>query len=488
MEALPGEETKVANKRVELVFGASGYIGTNLTEYLIELRRSVRATSRNPEVLEGRGWEGVEIQAADALDPPSLDRVLAGVDTAYYLVHSMAAGSGFADIDTRAAKNFADAATRQGVRRIVYLGALTPDAPESTHLRSRVETGDVLRAGDVPVTELRAGIIVGPGSAAWEVIRDLVNYLPVMITPRWVKSRSTPIALRNLLQYMAFVAEHDEAAGKVYDVAGPDELSYLEIMRTYGELVGKRPFVIPVPVLTPRLSSYWLRLVTSVPTNVARALIDGLSQDVVATDDRIRSLIPQRLLTFEEAARDSLNADRSHAVPARWVEGSIACRSFRPEYGFYAKQEGDSVMTTATAESLWRAVCGFGHRGDFFYARWLWWCRRVIDWLIGGPSFRRRRRHPEELRVGDVVDSWRVIAVEEGRRLTLLMEMKAPGSGVLEYTISEKGYERRIAVNAYWHPAGVWGLLYWYMTLPFHSFLFRGTVRSIAHRADRAGC
>ncbi len=484
MESTPGAESQAEQARLELVFGASGYIGTNLTEHLIGLGRRVRATSRNPEVLKGRGWDDVEVCAADALDPESLDRVLAGVDTAYYLVHSMAAGHGFADIDVRAAKNFADAASRQQVRRIVYLGALTPDAPRSTHLRSRVETGDVLRAGSVPVTELRAGIIVGPGSAAWEVIRDLVNYLPVMITPRWVKSRSTPIALDNLLRYMASVAEHDEAAGEIYDAAGPDELSYLEIMRSYGALVGKRPFVIAVPVLTPRLSSYWLRLVTSVPTNVARALIDGLSQDVVATDDRIRSLIPQRLMTFEEAARAALNADRSHAVPARWVEGSIACRSFRPEYGFYAKQEGDSVTTTATADELWRTVCGFGHRGDFFYARWLWWLRRAMDWLVGGPSFRRRRRHPKEFRVGDVVDSWRVIALEEGRRLTMLMEMKAPGSGVLEYNVRDEGYERRVSVNAYFHPAGVWGLLYWYVTLPFHSFLFRGTVRAIASRAE----
>ncbi len=486
MEDTSGKAPKAGDAGIELVFGASGYIGTNLTEYLMGLGRRVRATSRNLEVLTGRGWQDVEFCEADALDPESLDRALAGIDTAYYLVHSMAAGSGFADIDIRAAKNFADAASRQGVRRIVYLGALTPVEPRSTHLRSRVETGDVLRAGDVPVTELRAGIIIGPGSAAWEVIRDLVNYLPVMVTPRWVKSRSTPIALENLLRYMAHVAEHDEAAGETYDVAGPDELSYLEIMRHYGALVGRKPFVVPVPVLTPKLSSYWLRLVTSVPTNVARALIDGLSQDVIAKDNRIRDLIPQRLLSFDEAAAGALDADRQHAVPARWVEGSIACRSFHPAYGFYAKQEGDLVTTTATADELWHAVCGFGHRGDFFYAYWLWWCRRVMDWLVGGPSFRRHRRHPEEFRVGDVVDGWRVIALEEGARLTLLMEMKAPGSGVLEFNVNDDGDERQVSVNAYWHPAGVWGLLYWYVTLPFHSFLFRGTVRAIARRAESA--
>ena len=271
----------------DLVFGASGYIGTNLVEFLLAERRTVRASSRNKEVLQGRGWEHVELCQADALDPATLDQALADVDTAYYLVHSMAAGSSFPELDAIAAGNFAMAAARQEVRRIVYLGGLTPENPRSEHLKSRQETGDILRAGGVPVTELRAGMIIGPGSAAWEVIRDLVNHLPIMITPKWVFSKSTPIALTNLLRYLADVPDYDETAGQIYDVACPEVLTYKEIMRRYGILVGKRPLIIPVPVLTPRLSSYWLRLVTSVPTNLARALIDGLSQDVVARDQRL---------------------------------------------------------------------------------------------------------------------------------------------------------------------------------------------------------
>ena len=469
---------------LDLVFGASGYIGTNLVPFLCAEGRRVRATARNVEVLEGRGWDGVDLRRADALSPETLDPVLEGVDTAYYLVHSMAAGKGFPALDADAARNFAALAARRGVRRIVYLGGLIPAAPRSKHLKSRAQTGDILRAGAVPVTEIRAGMIIGPGSAAWEVIRDLVNYLPVMITPRWVYSRSTPIALSNLLRYLADAPGYDETAGETYDVGGPDVLTYAEIMRRYGTLVGKRPRIIPVPVLTPRLSSYWLRLVTSVPTNVARALIDGLSQDVIADDERLAKLIPQTLLSFDDAAREALEADRQHAVPARWVEGSIACRSFRPEYGFYAKQVGDSAVTRASAADLWAAVCRFGNEGDFFYANGLWWLRRAVDWLVGGPSFRRRRRHPAELRVGDVVDAWRVIAIEPGRRLTLLMEMKAPGSGVLEFTIDDDS-ERRIDMRAFWHPAGVFGLLYWYTLLPAHAFLFRGTTREIARRATR---
>lgn len=468
---------------MDLVLGASGYVGSNLVPYLLAEGRRVRAASRHVNVLEARGWTDAELVPADALDPDSLDAACTGIDTAYYLVHSMAAGGNFPELDARAARNFAAAAARANVRRIVYVGGLIPSQPRSKHLRSRQQTGDILRDGAVPVTEVRAGMIIGPGSAAWEVIRDLVNYLPIMVTPRWVESKSTPIALGNLLTILLHIADFDETAGQIYDVGGPDTLTYREIMLAYAELVGKRPLIIPVPVVTPKLSSYWLRLVTSVPTDVARALIDGLSQDVVATDRRLEQLIPQQMLGFAQAARDALDMDRRHAVPARWVEGSIACRNFHPEYAFYAKQEGHERETEASIEALWREVCRFGHRGDFFYGRVLWWLRRVLDWLVGGPSFRRRRRHPDNLRVGDVVDSWRVIAMQPGQRLTLLMEMLAPGAGVLEFAIEDRDGSRTVSVTGYWHPAGVVGLLYWYALLPFHALLYSGTTRAICKRA-----
>jgi len=466
-------------KEPDIVFGASGYIGTNLVEFLLAEGRKVRASSRNVEVLQGRGWKDAELCQADALDPVTLDAVLEGVDTAYYLVHSMAAGRSFPALDASAARNFAAAAARQGVRRIVYLGGLAPENPSSAHLRSRQETGDILRDGAVPVTELRAGMIIGPGSAAWEVIRDLVNHLPIMVTPRWVFSRSTPIALSNLLRYLADVPKHDGTAGQIYDVACREVLNYKEIMLRYGRLVGKRPVIIPVPVLTPRLSSYWLCLVTSVPTNLARALIEGLSQDVIARDRRLEALIPQELLDFDAAAAEALDADRQHAFSAHWVESAITCESFVPQYSYYAKQAQGSALTPASPADLWAFICQIGNGGDFFYARALWWLRRSLDWLVGGPSFRRRRRHPEKLRVGDVVDAWRVIALDPEKKLTLLMEMKAPGAGVLEFSISDQGSERRVSIHAYWHPAGVWGLLYWYLTLPIHTLLFNGTARVI---------
>ena len=468
-----------------LVFGASGYIGSHLAPYLASRGLPVRATSRNVEVVAGRDWPDVVLAEADALQPESLDSVFEDVDIAYYLVHSMAAGKNFPELDARAARNFADAAARQGVKRIVYLGGLVPKSPKSTHLRSRQETGDILRAGSVPVTEIRAGMIIGPGSAAWEVIRDLVNHLPIMITPRWVFSRSTPIALSNLLHYLAEAPVLGETAGEIYDVGGVDDLTYKEIMQQYAELVGKSARIIPVRVLTPRLSSYWLRLVTSVPTNIARALIDGLSQDVIANGDRLANLVPQKLLGFREAAVEALEADRNHALPARWVEGATACREFRPEYGFYAKKTSDSAHCSASVEALWRVICRVGKDGDFFYANWLWWPRRFMDWILGGPSFRRKRRHPDKLRVGDVVDAWRVIAMQPGKQLTMVMEMKATGAGVLEFDIDDNNNgQRTITVTAYFHPAGAWGILYWITLMPFHAFIFRGMTRVIAARAE----
>jgi uncharacterized protein YbjT (DUF2867 family) len=473
-----------AARALNLVFGASGYIGSNLVPALQAAGRPVRATARHLEVMEARAWQDVECVPADALAPGTLERALDGVDTAYYLVHSMAAGRGFGALDREAAANFGQAAARAGVRRIVYLGGLIPARPRSEHLRSRAETGEVLRASGVPVTELRAGMIIGPGSAAYEVIRDLVNHLPLMITPTWVRSRSTPIALDDLLAYLLAVADLDAAAGRTFDVGGPEIVTYEQIMRCYGRQAGRRARVLAVPVLSPKLSSYWLRLVTSVPVGVARALVEGLEHELVADDAPIRRLVPRRLLGLEAAIRAAREADLNHGVVARWVEGSIACRNFRPEYAFYAKRAGATASGDVPADRVFAELCRIGGDEGWFYANSLWWLRRAFDWLAGGPSFRRRRRHPGELRVGDVVDSWRVIALEPKRRLTLMMEMNGPGAGVLEFVVeptSDGGAS--VTATAYWHPAGVPGLLYWYALVPAHLFIFAGLTRAILQRA-----
>jgi len=478
-------QTESRSRGLRLVFGASGYIGTHLVPYLLAAGVPVRAAARSPEVLAARGWDGVEGVAADALKPETLGAALRGVDTAYYLVHSMAAGRNFGRIDLEAAANFASAAAASGVRRIVYLGGLVPPSASTEHIVSRQRTGDRLREGSVPVTEIRAGIIVGPGSAAFEVMRDLVFHLPVMITPRWVLAKSPPIALDNLLEYLLRTPDVAETEGKILDAAGPESLTYSEMMRILAEEAGRRPpRIIPVPLLTPRLSSYWLRLVTAVPTPVARALIEGMRQDFTADDEEIRRLIPQELLDFRASVHAAFEAERRHEIPARWTEGAFAFRDYRTEYAYYAKRASGSAVANAPTADVWRVVASIGGPNRYFYMNALWKIREVLDWMVGGPGLNYGRRHPDELRVGDTVDSWRVIAMEPGRRLTLFFGMRAPGSGVLEFELEPEGQGTRIRATAYWHPAGVWGLLYWYALVPAHLFIFAGMTRAIARRAE----
>jgi uncharacterized protein YbjT (DUF2867 family) len=472
-----------------LVFGASGYIGSHLVPALAARGWRVRAAARNLKVLEARGWAGVELASADALKPETLRGALAGIDVAYYLVHSMAAGPAFGQLDLAAADNFASAAAAAGVKRIVYLGGLVPEGADSEHLLSRRDTGRELRAHPVPVTEIRAGIIVGPGSAAFEVMRDLVLHLPVMITPRWVRAKSPPIALANLLHYLIEAPLVPAMAGGIYDAAGPETLTYEEMMRTICRSIGRRePWIVPVPVLTPELSAYWLKFVTAVPANIARALIGGLKHDFAADDAEIRALVPQVLLGFADSVRAALAAEARHAVAARWTEGAFMFRDYRPDYAYYAKHAGGETRTAASARSLWRIVTAIGGDNRYYAYNCLWTLREIADWLVGGIGLHRGRRDPDEVRVGDVIDSWRVIGVEPERRLTLAFGMKAPGAGVLEFEIEETGPdERRIAVTAHWHPAGVWGLVYWYAMFPAHLVLFDALVKEIARRANEPG-
>lgn len=470
-----------------LVFGATGYIGTNLVPYLVARGVSVRASARNIEVLAGRGWEGVELVAADVLKPETLPAALEGVDVAYYLVHSMAAGRNFGRLDLEAADNFAGAAASAGVGRIVYLGGLVPEAASSEHLVSRRDTGERLRQGRVPVTEVRAGIIVGPGSAAFEVMRDLVSYLPVMITPRWVRSKAPPIALPNLLEYLYRLPQGPETAGRIFEVGGPQMLTYGEMMRELARILGKPLVIIPVPLLTPGLSAKWLRLVTSVPTNIARALIEGLAHDITADDREARELAPQELLDFRAAVQATLEAERNNAVASRWTEGALMFRDYRPDFSFYAKRIGATAEAEASSAAVWDEVSSIGGQNGYYYLNWLWRTREVLDWLIGGPGLRHGRRHPSELRVGDMIDSWRVVAMEPQRRLTLRFGMRAPGAGVLEFALQPLD-QGRTQVNAttYWHPAGVWGLLYWYALAPVHGLVMKGLARRIAERSASA--
>ncbi len=468
-----------------LVFGASGYVGTNLVPRLAERDFEVRAAGRHAEVLNARGWKGVEVVTADALAPESLAKALEGIDVAFYLVHSMASGADFARLDRQAATNFRDAAAAAGVKRIIYLGGLQPGHDASEHLASRRETGDVLRAGPVPVTELRAGIVVGAGSAAFEVIRDLANHLPVMTTPRWVRSRTRPIALDDLLDYLVGVAEHPETAGQTYDVGGKETLTYADMLREFAAVTGKRRLIIPVPVLTPRLSSYWLGLVTAVPAAVARPLIDGLRHDLIPDDRTIRAVLPIPLRTYREAVVAALERERSLSVPARWTEGALAFRGYNAEVSYYSKGERTELDGQASAENLWKVVSSLGGDTGYYYANVLWRLRGLLDRLVGGPGMRRGRRHPAEVRVGDTLDFWRVAAVEPGRRLTLLAEMRLPGTAVLEFEVVTTGaHTSRLVTTARFHPSGTLGLLYWKALVLAHNRIFRGMPRAMVRRAE----
>ncbi len=470
-----------------LVFGASGYVGTHLVPFLAARGLSVRAAARRRAALEAREWPGVELVQADALAADTLGPALQGIDVAYYLVHSMAAGGDFPRLDREAAENFRNASERAGVRRIVYLGGLQPAGEASEHMASRGETGAILRRGTVPVTEVRAGVIIGPGSAAFEVIRDLVFHLPAMATPRWVHSRSQPIALDDVLEYLVRLPEIPEAGGAIYDVGGPEVLTYAQMMREFGELVGRRPLIVPVPVLTPRLSSYWLNLVTAVPTNVARALIDGLEHDVLADNAAIQALIPLQLKTYREAAQAAFAAERASAETPRWTEGSMLYRRNRPDFAFYAKQMRGEAVAVAPAEAVWREVAAIGGENGYYFLDAAWRVRGCVDELAGGVGLRRGRRDPHEVAVGETIDFWRVVALEAGRRLTLLAEMKLPGSAALDLEVRPEAPGRtRIVVTAYFHPAGARGLAYWHALAPAHVVIFRGLAKAIAERAERS--
>ena len=467
-----------------LIFGASGYVGSHLVPRLVEQGHAVRAAGRRRETLEAREWRGVEIVEADALDPGSLPAAFEGVDILYYLVHSMAAGSDFPERDRRAAANARRAAEEAGVARIVYLGGLQPRGAASTHLASRRETGDVLRSGAVPVTEVRAGIVVGPGSAAFEVIRDLVYHLPVMVTPRWVRSLTQPIALDDLIEYLVRLPGTEPPGSHTYDVGGPEVVRYQDLLARFAGVVGRRLAIVPVSVLSPRLSSYWLDLVTAVPSSVARPLIDGLRHDLVvdpAAD--LHARIPIELRPYEQAVRDALEAERTAELPARWTEGSFAMRDHRADISFYSRGERVERTCAASPEAGWGVVSAVGGESGWYYANWLWSLRGLLDRLVGGAGRRRGRRHPTDVRLGDALDFWRVVGVEPGRRLTLLAEMKLPGIAILEFEVGPDPAGSRVVTSAHFHPAGAAGLLYWYTLWPVHKRIFAGLTDEIVTRA-----
>jgi uncharacterized protein YbjT (DUF2867 family) len=472
-----------------LVTGATGYIGGRLATRLLARGHRVRAMARDSRRLGTLSAAGAECVTGDALEPESLVPALHGVAVAYYLIHSMGSGPDFAQRDREAAGNFAAACAAAGVNRIIYLGGLGQPGPTlSKHLASRQEAGDVLRAGPVPVTELRAAIIVGAGSASFEIIRDLARKLPVMVCPRWVRSRCEPIALDQVLDYLIGVLDEPRTVGEVLEIGGGEVLTYEHMLRQCAAALGKRVRILVVPVLTPRLSSYWLNLVTSVPMGIARPLAEGLRNDVVTTDHRIREWIPLPRVTFRQAVDRALAEDRAGPLATRWTGATGACRVESLRRRGAVLRDERVLRANASPAALFAAVERLGGGTGWYYADWLWRFRGLLDRLVGGVGMRRGRRDPVAIALGDPIDFWRVEEFVPGHLLRLRAEMKVPGAATLEFEVAPEadGSGAVLSQRAQFEPHGTGGRAYWDALRPLHALVFRGLAAGIVRAAEGA--
>lgn len=458
-----------------LVTGSTGYVGGRLIPQLLAAGYRVRALGRSLEKLRCRPWAThpqVELAKGDVLDLPSLEQATRGCWAAFYLVHSMLAAPGkYSEVDRQAARHMVRAAAKAGLDRIIYLGGLgrTDDPRLSQHLRSRREVADILQSGPVPTTFLRAAMILGSGSASFEIMRYLVDRLPVMLTPRWVRNPVQPIAISNVLNYLQGCLEHDEVKGQTFDIGGPEIVTYEQLFQIYAEEAGlRRRLIIPVPVLTPRLSSYWIHLVTPVPAAIARPLAEGLANPVICQENRIREIIPQQLLTCRETIRRALAKIKMQEVETCWTDADL---KRPPEWVYCGDTEyaggtilecGFRVRLQATPAEVWAELSRIGGERGWYFGDALWKLRGWLDRLIGGIGFRGGRRHPEELRVGDALDFWRIIEVIPEQRLKLLAEMKLPGEAILEFSLKPVGPEVvEVQELSRFLPRGLGGILYW---------------------------
>jgi len=479
------------------VIGATGYVGGRLVPELLAAGHEVRCLARNPDRLGGVDWRpDVEVMTADVLDQASLEEALVGVEVVYYLVHAMGHAGDFEHTDRVGAENTRTAAERAGVSRIVYLGGLGEDDPDhlSTHLASRHEVGHVLAAGSVPVTELRAAVIIGSGSASFEMLRHLDEVLPAMICPRWVtKTQCQPIAIADVLHYLVAVIDKPETASQVLEIGGPDVLTYRDMMDRYATVAGlRRRLIIPVPLLTPRLSSHWVNLVTPLPYGLARPLVDSLINDVVVHPERdIRRHIDHEPFTLDEAIQRALAVVGDMEIKTSWMDSApnntpASPMPQDPDWaGGTIYQDIQEVTTTASPAALFATVSGVGGARGWYVAKPFWTMRGWLDKLIGGVGMRRGRRHPDELRVGDALDFFRVEAHDPPQLLRLRAEMKVPGDAWLEWRITDNDPGRaRLRQLARFHPRGVAGRAYWWALLPIHKVIWKQLAQRLVADAE----
>lgn len=479
-------------KRKILVTGATGYVGGRIIPRLLEKGYDVRVFVRDANRLTGRDWlDDVEVFEGDVLEKETLAPALAGVWGAYYLIHSMSNHDNFHERDIKAAKNFATAAHDKNVERIIYLGGLgDADTDLSEHLRSRQLTGKALSECGVPVTEFRASILVGSGSVSFEMIRSLTERLPVMVSPKWVYTKTQPIAIRDALSYLADALETPESAGKIIEIGGENVLSYRDMMMTYADLRGLKRWIIPVPVLTPYLSSHWVQFITPIPNKIARPLIEGLRNEATADTQLAIELFPHiEPLPYDMAVELALGKLNASEVETSWTD-SLTSSQGSKEPVIFTQEEGIFMerrerIVNATPQAVYQTFTGIGGKRGWLTFGWAWRLRAWVDSMIGGVGFRRGRRHPDDLNAGDALDFWRVEAIEEGRLLRLRAEMKVPGKAWLEFkTFQNKDHETCLVQTAYFAPKGLFGLLYWYALVPFHGPIFSGMIDKLKENAE----
>lgn len=484
--------------RLYLVTGASGYVGGRLVRDLQGDGKKVRVLVRDAKKIQGQSWaSSVEVIEGNASNSQDLDRALAGVHTAYYLLHSINVATDFGDIESAMAKGFAESAHRQNVQQIIYLGGIANDENRSRHLTSRMNTGTQLASTSVPVLELRAGIIIGSGSASFEMLRHLTHRLPIMTTPKWVSNRTQPIAIRDVLYYLRSAAELPKPINRICDIGGPEVVTYAAMMQKFAEISGLRKRkIIQVPVLTPKLSSLWIGFVTPVPTSLARPLVESLISEVVVDPRKsISDLIPlpaEGLLTVSQAIQLALTRTAENSVDTRWSDAAYPIAPWQkaqsdPDWaGELTLKDHREIITEVPAEKIWEQIEGIGGARGWFGSDWLWYLRGLLDRMVGGVGLRRGRRDPQHLRIGDSLDFWRVEGLEPQKHLRLYAEMILPGKAWLEFHIEKKDGKTIVSQDALFEPRGLGGQIYWYVVSPFHFFIFPTMLRNIVKAARKS--
>jgi uncharacterized protein YbjT (DUF2867 family) len=467
--------------------GATGYVGGRLLTRLQNSGYPVACMTRRPENLSHRKQPGTEIRHGDVMDAASLETALAQVEVAFYLVHRLGDRVDFEEMEARGAEHFAAAAKKNGVKKIIYLSGLGRDGPDlSPHLRSRHRVGELLRASGIPVIELRASIILGSGSLSYEMIRSLVERLPVMICPRWVGTPTQPISIEDVLDYLMHSIPLASSENRVYEIGGPEPTSYGGIMMEYARQRGLKRRMIPVPLLTPRLSSLWLGLVTPVYARTGRKLVEGLKNPTVVEDPRALNDFPIRPMSLADALERARIFEDREMAETHWFE-AVSSAGRLPSWG--GKRYGSRLVDfretylPVTPEEAFHVVRSIGGKNGWYFADWLWKIRGAIDLLVGGVGLRRGRRHPTDLRVGDPVDFWRVESFEPNAALRLRAEMRLPGRAWLEFEVEKAENGCYLRQTAVFDPLGLGGVAYWYGIYPLHAMVFRGMLRGIAKEA-----